>query len=288
MLNTLKARTVEKECLKTMKHIGNASVKVSRPDRVRDETGLLPLSMNTPVNEEHLMEHVVDQSNILCAFNRVKQNGGSPGIDGITVENLPDIFIHHWPVICNLLLSGEYQPQPVKRVEIPKLQGGHRLLGIPTVVDRCIQQALLQVLQPEWDRTFSDSSYGFRPNRSAHDAVLKAQSYLHKGYAWVVDIDLEKFFDRVNHDKLMSLVLMRIKDRRVVTLIHRYLKAGVLIGENYHETPEGTPQGGPLSPLLANLLLDKLDKSSNAGSITLYGMRMTATSMSNPPVPDVG
>lgn len=243
-----------------MKHIGNASVKVSRPDRVRDETGLLPLSMNTPVNEEHLMEHVVDQSNILCAFNRVKQNGGSPGIDGITVENLPDIFIHHWPVICNLLLSGEYQPQPVKRVEIPKLQGGHRLLGIPTVVDRCIQQALLQVLQPEWDRTFSDSSYGFRPNRSAHDAVLKAQSYLHKGYAWVVDIDLEKFFDRVNHDKLMSLVLMRIKDRRVVTLIHRYLKAGVLIGENYHETPEGTPQGGPLSPLLANLLLDKLDK----------------------------
>jgi len=216
--------------------------------------------VNTSVDENHLMERVVDHRNIMRAFSRVKQNGGSPGIDGMTVEELPGLLIHHWSVIRESLLKGSYTPQPVKRVEIPKPGGGCRLLGIPTVVDRLIQQALLQVLQPEWDNTFSDSSYGFRPGRSAHDAVSLAQSYLHKGYAWVVDIDLEKFFDRVNHDKCMSLVSRRIKDGRVITLIRRYLTSGVLIGEDYHETHEGTPQGGPLSPLLANLLLDELDK----------------------------
>jgi RNA-directed DNA polymerase len=218
------------------------------------------LSVNTSVDENHLMERVVDHRNIMRGFSRVKQNGGSPGIDGMTVEELPGLLIHHWSVIRESLLKGSYTPQPVKRVEIPKPGGGCRLLGIPTVVDRLIQQALLQVLQPEWDNTFSDSSYGFRPGRSAHDAVSLAQSYLHKGYAWVVDIDLEKFFDRVNHDKCMSLVSRRIKDGRVITLIRRYLTSGVLIGEDYHETHEGTPQGGPLSPLLANLLLDELDK----------------------------
>ncbi|RPJ55118.1 MAG: group II intron reverse transcriptase/maturase [Dehalococcoidia bacterium] len=243
-----------------MKQSGHASVTEHRPGRVRDETGLLPLSMNASTNEEHLMEHIVDHSNIMRAFSRVKHNGGGPGIDGMTVEELPGFLIHHWSAIRELLLRGSYEPQPVKRVEIPKPGGGCRLLGIPTVVDRLIQQAALQVLQPQWDKTFSDFSYGFRPNRSAHDAVAKAQSYLRKGYAWVVDIDLEKFFDRVNHDKLMSLVAMRIADPRVVALIRRYLKSGVLVGEDYHETQEGAPQGGPLSPLLANLLLDKLDK----------------------------
>jgi RNA-directed DNA polymerase len=243
-----------------MKQSGHASVTEHRPDRVRGEAGLLPFSVNTSGNEEHLMERVVDQGNIRRALSRVTQNGGSPGIDGMTVEALPGFLIHHWPSILKLLLKGTYNPQPIKRVEIPKPGGGWRLLGIPVVVDRLIQQALLQVLQPEWDSNFSDFSYGFRPNRSAHDAVSKAQDYLRKGYAWVVDIDLEKFFDRVNHDKLMSLVSSRIADKRVVTLIQRYLTSGVLIGEDYHETIEGTPQGGPLSPLLANLLLDKLDK----------------------------
>jgi RNA-directed DNA polymerase len=242
-----------------MKHSGHASVTEHRPVRVRDETGLLPLSMSTSANDEHLMERIVDQSNIIRALSRVKQNGGNPGIDGMTVEDLPGFLIHRWPMIRESLLKGSYEPQPVKRVEIPK-PGGRRLLGIPTVVDRLIQQAVLQVLQPEWDTTFSDFSYGFRPNRSAHDAVLKAQEYLRQEHGWVVDLDLEKFFDRVNHDKLMSLVSARIKDTRVITLIRRYLKSGVLIGEAYHETYEGTPQGGPLSPLLANLLLDLLDK----------------------------
>jgi len=243
----------------TTKHAGNASVTEHRPERVRGETGLLPF-MNTSANEEHLMERVVDQGNILHATSRVMENRGSPGIDGMTVEGLPGLLIHHWSTIRESLLDGSYQPKPVKRVEIPKPGGGFRLLGIPVVVDRLIQQALLRVLQPEWDKTFSDFSYGFRPNRSAHDAVLKAQGYLHKGYAWVVDLDLEKFFDRVNHDKLMSLVSSRIADKRVVTLIRRYLTSGMLIGEDYHDTREGTPQGGPLSPLLANLLLDKLDR----------------------------
>ena len=243
-----------------MKRTSHASVTEHRPDRVRGETGPLPFSGNTSVDEEHLMERVVEQSNVRRALRRVTQNGGSPGIDGMTVEALPGFLIHHWPEIHDSLLAGTYHPHPVKRVEIPKAGGGCRLLGIPVVVDRLIQQALLQVIQPEWDKTFSDHSYGFRPGRSAHQAVLRAQGYLHKGYAWVVDLDLEKFFDRVNHDKMMSLVEKRLKDRRVITLLRRYLTSGVLVGEDYHETHEGTPQGGPLSPLLANLLLDGLDK----------------------------
>lgn len=242
-----------------MKHTGHASVTEHRPERVRGEAGLLPF-MDTSVDEKHLMERVVDEGNIKHALARVMQNGGSPGIDGMTVEALPGFLIHHWSSIRESLLKETYRPQPVKRVEIPKPQGGHRLLGIPTVVDRLIQQAVLQVLQPEWDATFSDFSYGFRPDRSAHDAVLRAQGYLRQEYGWVVDIDLEEFFDRVNHDKLLSLVSLRIADGRVTTLVRRYLKSGVLIGEVYHDTPEGTPQGGPLSPLLANLLLDQLDK----------------------------
>lgn len=206
------------------------------------------------------MERVVERANLLAALARVKRNGGSPGMDGMTVEELPGYLKAHWPEIREALLAGRYQPQPVKRVEIPKPGGGVRKLGIPTVLDRFIQQALLQVLQPAWDGTFSAGSYGFRPGRSAHHAIAKAQQYLKAGYSWVVDLDLEKFFDRVNQDKLMSRVKERVTDRRVLQLIDRYLKAGALTGDGFEATPEGTPQGGPLSPLLANLLLDGLDQ----------------------------
>jgi RNA-directed DNA polymerase len=226
----------------------------------RGEAAVGASGRSTPVGDEGLMERVVERGNLLAALRRVKRNGGSPGIDGMTVEELSGYLREHWPRIRAALVTGTYRPQPVRRVEIPKPGGGARPLGIPTVLDRFIQQALLQVLQPEWDGTFSASSYGFRPRRSAHQAVAQAQRYLGEGYGWVVDLDLEKFFDRVNHDKLMSLVRERITDRRVLQLIDRYLKAGALTGGGLEATVEGTPQGGPLSPLLANLLLDGLDK----------------------------
>ena len=213
-----------------------------------------------PGNDEGLMERVVERHNLFAALARVKANGGSPGVDGMTVEELPGYLQHHWPTLRTALLAGTYRPCPVKRVEIPKPGGGVRKLGIPTVLDRFLQQALLQVLQPEWDKTFSDGSYGFRPGRSAHQAIARAQAYLEEGYSWVGDLDLEKFFDRVNQDKLMSLVKERITDRRVLQLIDRYLKAGALTGNGFEVTTEGTPQGGPLSPLFANLLLDGFDK----------------------------
>jgi RNA-directed DNA polymerase len=193
------------------------------------------------------------------AYKHVKGNGGSPGVDGMTVEELGPYLREHWTELREALLEGTYQPQPVKRVNIPKPGGGVRKLGVPTAVDRLIQQAFLQVLQPRWDRTFSECSFGFRPGRSAHQALRFAQKHLRRGYRWVVDMDLEKFFDRVNHDKLMSEVAKRVRDQRVLVLIRRFLKAGVLDHDALHETVEGTPQGGPLSPLLANLLLDELD-----------------------------
>jgi RNA-directed DNA polymerase len=207
-----------------------------------------------------LMEKVCERQNLQAALKRVRQNAGSPGIDGMTVEGLPDHLRVHWPRLREELLAGRYQPQPVKRVAIPKPGGGERELGIPTVLDRFIQQALLQVLQPLFDPTFSDASYGFRPGRSAHQAVLRAQAYVQEGRSFVVDIDLEKFFDRVNHDILMSRLFKRIADRRVLRLIRRYLNAGVLANGVVIERHEGTPQGGPLSPLLANALLDEVDK----------------------------
>jgi RNA-directed DNA polymerase len=213
-----------------------------------------------PGNDERLMERVVERPTLVKALARVKTNGGSPGIDGMTVDELPEYLRQHWPAIRASLLAGTYHPKPVKRVEIPKPGGGVRKLGIPTVLDRFLQQALLQVLQPEWDTTFSEGSYGFRPGRSAHQAIARAQAYLEEGYSWVVDLDLEKFFDRVNQDKLMSLIKERVTDRRGLQLIDRYLKAGALTGDGFEATTEGTPQGGPLSPLLANLLLDGLDK----------------------------
>ena len=214
----------------------------------------------SPVEEEQLMEKVVDRDNLLTALRNVKRNGGSPGVDGMTVKELPEYLKRRWPKIRRQLLSGTYVPLPVRRVEIPKPGGGIRQLGIPTVLDRFIQQALLQVMQQDWDVTFSESSYGFRPKRSAHQAIKQSQKYLKKGYQWVVDMDLEKFFDRVNHDKLMSEVRRRVSDRRVNVLIRRLLRSGVEHEGKLLITEMGTPQGGPLSPLLANLMLDGLDR----------------------------
>lgn len=214
----------------------------------------------SPVENEQVMEKVLDRDNLLRALRNVKRNGGSPGIDGMTVKELPEYLKRNWPKIRRQLLDGTYVPLPVRRVEIPKPGGGIRQLGIPTVLDRFIQQALLQVLQQDWDATFSDSSYGFRPKRSAHQAIKQSQRYLKQGYGWVVDMDLEKFFDRVNHDKVMSEVQKRVSDRRVNNLIRRFLRSGVEYEGKLLITETGTPQGGPLSPLLANLMLDKLDR----------------------------
>lgn len=214
----------------------------------------------SPVADEQLMEKVVERDNLLTALRNVKRNGGSPGIDGMRVKELPEYLEREWPKIRRQLLSGTYVPLPLRRVEIPKPGGGIRHLGIPTVLDRFIQQALLQVLQRDWDETFSESSYGFRPKRSAHQAMRQSQRYLEEGYGWVVDMDLEKFFDRVNHDKLMSEVQKRVSDKRVNTLIRRFLRSGVEHEGKLLITEMGTPQGGPLSPLLANLLLDNLDR----------------------------
>jgi RNA-directed DNA polymerase len=210
-----------------------------------------------------LMDAALERRNLQAALKRVKQNKGSPGIDGMTVEDLPDHLRVHWPSLREKLLAGTYQPQPVRRHVIPKSGGGERELGIPTVLDRFIQQALLQVLQPRFDPTFSEHSHGFRPRRSAHDAVREvqlAQRYVQQGRRWVVDVDLEKFFDRVNHDVLMGRLAKRIEDRRVLGLLRRYLNAGVMANGVVMDRHEGTPQGGPLSPLLANVLLDEVDK----------------------------
>lgn len=213
-----------------------------------------------PVGSEQLMERVVERDNLLGALRRIEQNKGAAGVDGMSVVQLRAHLREHWPSIKRDLLSGEYVPQPVRRVEIPKPNGGKRRLGIPTVLDRFIQQALMQVLQAQWDESFSQSSFGFRPGRSAHQAVRSAQAHIKAGHRWVVDIDLEKFFDRVDHDKLMGKVRARVRDRRVLSLIRRYLESGVLVDDALHATTIGTPQGGPLSPLLANLLLDELDR----------------------------
>jgi RNA-directed DNA polymerase len=206
------------------------------------------------------MEAIVERNNLRKALARVKANKGAAGIDGMTIEDLAPYLKEHWPTIRAQLLDGIYKPQPVRRVEIPKGSGGLRPLGIPTVLDRFIQQAVMQVLQADWDRTFSETSFGFRPGRSAHQAVAKAQAYIASGHDVVVDIDLEKFFDQVNHDILMGLVAKRVTDKHVLKLIRGFLTAGVLADGLVSPTEEGTPQGGPLSPLLSNLMLDVLDK----------------------------
>lgn len=207
-----------------------------------------------------LMERVVSRPNMMAAYKRVKQNKGSPGIDGMTVEELARWLRGNWDRVREELLAGRYEPQPVKRQLIPKRGGGQRELGIPTVLDRLIQQALLQVLQPIFDPGFSDYSYGFRPGRCAHDAVCRARQYIQAGRRWVVDVDVERFFDRVNHDVLMGKLAKEIADSRVLRLIRRYLEAGLMVNGVVMERHEGTPQGGPLSPLLANVLLDEVDK----------------------------
>ena len=230
------------------------------PRGKRSEEAPTAANGNERSGASDLMERVCERPNLQAALKRVRKNKGSPGIDGMTVDELPAHLRDHWPRLREQLLAGTYQPAPVKQQLIPKAGGGMRKLGIPTVRDRFIQQALLQVLQPMLDPGFSEHSHGFRPGRRAHDAIVEAQRYIQGGRRWVVDVDLEQFFDRVNHDVLMGRLAKRIGDRRVLGLIRRYLEAGVLANGLATERHEGTPQGGPLSPLLANVLLDEVDK----------------------------
>ena len=209
--------------------------------------------MNTCWNDE-------STENVKAAWKRVKANKGKPGFDRVTIEDFPDHFRPLWPGIRQLLLSGSYEPSPVLRTEIPKKTGGKRPLGIPIVLDRVIQQAIAQVIGPIFDPLFSEHSFGFRPGRSAHDAVKTVQDFIRKGYRFAVDMDLSKFFDTVNHDVLMNRVAKHVRDKRVLSLIGKYLRAGVMVNGRLQSTPTGVPQGGPLSPLLSNILLDDLDK----------------------------
>jgi RNA-directed DNA polymerase len=207
-----------------------------------------------------MMELLLSRENLLSALHRVEANKGSHGVDGMSVKELREHIKQNWHTIRESIINGTYQPSPVRRVEIPKPNGGTRLLGIPTVIDRFIQQAITQVLTPLFDPTFSDYSYGFRPQRRGHDAVRKAREFMKEGYRIVVDIDLEKFFDRVHHDRLMARLAERIHDKTLLKLIRKYLQSGVMINGLVQPTEEGTPQGGPLSPLLSNIVLDELDK----------------------------
>ncbi|MEH7347561.1 group II intron reverse transcriptase/maturase [Gottfriedia acidiceleris] len=207
-----------------------------------------------------LMEMILTRENLLSALKRVERNKGSHGVDNMSTKDLRSYIVKHWDELKQSLENGTYQPHPVRRIEIPKPNGGMRLLGIPTVLDRFIQQAITQVLTPIFDPNFSENSYGFRPKKRGHDAVRKAKGYIKEGCEWVIDIDLEKFFDKVNHDKLMGILEKRIPDKILLRLIRSYLSAGVMIGGIFSESTEGTPQGGPLSPLLSNIILDDLDK----------------------------
>ena len=213
----------------------------------------LPSAMDepeSPANTRQMMEEICERENLREALRRVRSNKGSAGVDGMTVDDLSAHLQQHWPVIREQLLSGAYEPKPVRRVEIQKPDGGGvRKLGIPTVMDRFVQQAVMQVLQRQWDPTFSQHSYGFRPGRSAHQAVAQAQQYIAAGYGWVVDLDLEKFFDRVNHDKLVGEIAKRVEDKRLLKLIRAFLNAGVMENGLVSPSVQGTPQGGPLTPL---------------------------------------
>ncbi|ENH95608.1 transposase [Gracilibacillus halophilus YIM-C55.5] len=207
-----------------------------------------------------MLEQILSRGNLLQALQRVEKNKGSHGVDDMPVRNLRAHIVEHWDDIKQQLEMGTYRPQPVRRVEIPKPDGGKRKLGIPTVTDRLLQQAMAQILTQVYDPTFSEHSYGFRPKRRGHDAVRKAKEYIKEGYRWVVDMDLAKFFDKVHHDRLMRTLSKRIEDKRVLRLIRRYLQAGVMENGLIQPNTEGTPQGGPLSPLLSNIVLDEWDK----------------------------
>jgi RNA-directed DNA polymerase len=217
------------------------------------------LKQDEAIINDNLLDAVLASDNLARAWKRVKANKGAPGIDGVTIEDFPAHAREHWPAQKEQIKQGRYQPQPVRRVEIPKPDGGKRLLGIPTVTDRVVQQAIAQVLTPIFDPGFSDSSFGFRPGRNAHQAIRQVQAYVTAGYRIAVDLDLAKFFDNVDHDLLMGLLGRTIGDKRLLALIGRYLRAGVLVGEHLEPSEVGTPQGGPLSPLLANILLHQLD-----------------------------
>jgi RNA-directed DNA polymerase len=216
--------------------------------------------MEIPNPDDRLLEKILCRENLLSAWKRVKENHGAPGIDGMTIEEFPAFARDHWHEILDSLMADTYQPSPVRRAEVPKPTGGLRPLGIPIVLDRLIQQAIAQVLGPIFDPTFSDSSFGFRPGRSAHDAVYQARRYIRQGYTTAVDMDLSKFFDTVQHDVLMHRLSRKVRDKRVLRLIGKYLRAGVMINGRLQDTPLGVPQGGPLSPLLSNIVLDDLDK----------------------------
>jgi RNA-directed DNA polymerase len=224
--------------------------------------------LESPARDDLLMEQICSRDNVIQAWQRVRANGGSPGVDGRSIDDTAAYLREHWPRIRDQVLHGTYQPQPVKRVKVPKSGGGFRNLGVPTVLDRLIQQAILQVLQPQWDPTFSEYSFGFRPERSAHQAVAQAQAYVAEGYDWTVDIDLEKFFDQVNQDMVMGRAAKRISDKRLLKLLRAFLKAGVMENGIVSPTEAGTPQGSPLSPLLSNLILDELDQE-----LTRRGLR---------------
>ena len=216
--------------------------------------------MEKPNPDNRLLEKILSRDNLIAAWKRVKANRGAPGIDGMTIEEFPAATRRHWHEILESLMTGTYQPSPVRRVEVPKPTGGLRPLGIPRILDRLIQQAIAQVLGPIFDPTFSESSFGFRPGRSAHDAVYQARRYIQQGYTIAVDMDLSKFFDTVQHDVLMHRLSRKVGDKRVLRLIGKYLRAGVMIDGRLQDTPLGVPQGGPLSPLLSNIVLDDLDK----------------------------
>ena len=244
----------------TSREVSDAEIMVKPEGTHRERSAGVVQCNDETSGTKSLMEQVVAKENMLAALRRVESNKGAPGNDGMTVDEIRSYLKTDWLRIKDALLSDTYKPQAVRRVEIPKPDGGVRLLGIPSVVDRLIQQALLQVLTPIFDPTFSDFSFGFRPGRSAHDAVKRAREHIEAGNDWVVDIDLAKFFDQVNHDKLLVRIWRRVRDKRVLHLIRRYLQAGVMLNGLVIATEEGTPQGGPLSPLLANIMLDDLDK----------------------------
>jgi RNA-directed DNA polymerase len=239
---------------------GVEDVKRPGPQAGRSGRPESPESSSQPVRVDGLWEQVFSRANLTRVLRRVERNGGAPGVDGVTTDAFRGWLGKHWDGVREALDAGAYRPSPVRRVEIPKPDGGVRLLGVPTVLDRLVQQAIAQVLEPIFDPGFSQHSYGFRPGRGAHQAVEQSRQWLEDGWRWVVDVDLERFFDRVNHDKLMHRVARRVADKRLLKLIHRYLQAGVMVEGVKQASAEGTPQGSPLSPLLSNIMLDDLDR----------------------------